>query len=198
MPNLWHVRPLQVENIMNTEILWQLFDTSAKMGIGALVTALLMMVLVSRRQINTKKVNTHSDQRRLMILEEISADVGHLSHVFAKYSSLVIEAVHYGKNWPETRKKELKMIHYELVREFKKLSDAESKLLMLGEKVLEKTLRLYGSKITNFCHQVYIGRTDIKDETIIAMKKEINVLREQFYEFLSKKYDRLLTGSVAG
>ncbi|MFT5421727.1 MAG: hypothetical protein ACI9D5_002485 [Candidatus Endobugula sp.] len=181
---------------MNADMLWQLFDTSAKVGIGALISALFMIVILHRRPPNNK-VSAHPDQRRLMILEGISADVGHLSHVFAKYSALVIEAIHYGKHWPDARKKELDMINHELVREFKKLSDAESKLLMLGERVLEKTLRLYGSKIANFRRQVYVGRTDMKDETIIAMKKDINFLREQFYDFLSKKYDRLLTGTMA-
>ncbi len=181
---------------MSTELLWQLFDTSAKIGIGVLVSALFMMVILNRRHSNTKSA-AHPDQRRLMILEGISADVGHLSHVFAKYSALVVESIHYGKHWPEARRKELELINHELVREFKKLSDAESKLLMLGEKALEKTLKLYGSKIANFRRQVYVGRTDMKDETIIAMKKDINLLREQFYEFLSKKYDRLLTGAAS-
>jgi hypothetical protein len=180
---------------MNPDMLWQLFDTSAKVGIGALISALFMIIILSRRHPQPKNTS-HPDQRRLMILEGISADVGHLSHVFAKYSALVIESIHYGKHWPDARKKELDMINHELVREFKKLADAESKLLMLGERVLEKTLRLYGSKIANFRRQVYVGRTDIKDETIIAMKKDINLLREQFYDFLSKKYDRLLTGTL--
>jgi|GEM_PF-281788 len=180
---------------MNAEILWQLFDTSAKVGIGALITALFTMLILYRRQ-SSPRSPAHPDQRRLMILEGISGDVGHLSHVFAKYTALVVESIQYGKRWPDARKKELELVNHELVREFKKLSDAESKLLMLGEKTLGKTLRLYGSKIANFRRQVYVGRTDIKDETIIAMKKDINLLREQFYEFLSKKYDRLLTGTV--
>ncbi len=181
---------------MTPDTLWQLFDTSAKIGIGALISALFMVLIISRKQTGNK-LRSHPDQRRLMILEGISGDVGHLSHVFAKYSALVIESIHYGKHWPQARQKELDLVNHELVREFKKLSDAESKLLMLGEKGLEKTLRLYGSKIANFRRQVYVGRTDIKDETIVAMKKDINLLREQFYDFLSKKYDRLLTGTVA-
>ncbi|MFT7388912.1 MAG: hypothetical protein ACI8VC_002174 [Candidatus Endobugula sp.] len=180
---------------MDTQVLWQLFDTSAKMGIGALVSVILMMLVMNRRQ-SSQKTHQHPDQRRLMILEGISTDVGNLSHVFAKYSALVIESVHHGSHWPEARKKELEVVNHELVREFKKLSDAESKLLMLGEKALEKTLRLYAAKIANFRRQVYVGRTDMKDETIIAMKKDINLLREQFYEFLSKKYDRLLSGTT--
>ncbi len=175
---------------MGTDLLWQILDTSAKIGVGALITALFAMVYMHRKQ-SAPKIAA-PDQRRLIILEAISADVGNLSHVFAKYSALAIESIRYGKHWPDSRKQELDQVNHELVKEFKKLADAESKLLMLGEKTLEKTLRLYGSKIANFRRQVYVGRTDIKDETIIAMKKDINLLREQFYDFLSKKYDRLL------
>ena len=181
---------------MSTELLWQFFDTSVKIGIGVIISMLFTLLIVHKRQ-GATRASSHPDQRRLMILEGISADVGNLSHAFAKYSALVIESTHHGKYWPEARRKELEMINHELVREFKKLSDAESKLLMLGEKALEKNLRLYGIKIANFRSQVYVGRTDIKDEEIISMKKDINLLREQFYDYLSKKYDRLLTGQSA-
>ena len=178
---------------MNPDMLWQLLDTSIKMGIGALLTALLAVFFFNRRHSHQRL--SGPDQRRLELLETISADVGNVSHIFAKYSALATEAIRYGDSWPETRKQELEQVNIELVTEFKKLSDAESKLLMLGEKALEKTLKLYGGKIANFRRQVYVGRTDLKDETIIAMKKDINLLREQFYIFLSKKYDRLLTAS---
>jgi len=76
--------------------------------------------------------------------------------------------------------------------EFKKLADAEAKLLMLGEKTMEKTLRLYGAKIALFRKQVYVGRQDISDQEIANIKSSILTLREQFYDLLSKRYDRLL------
>ena len=146
------------------------------------------MMIFYRRQ--PRPVN--AEKRRLEILESISADVGNVSHIFAKYSALTVESIRYGKRWPVARKQEHDKISQLLADEFKKLSDAESKLLMLGEKTLEKNLRLYGSKIAHFRRQVYIGRTDIKEDDILAMKRDINLLREQFYDFLSKKYDRLL------
>ncbi|RYZ80722.1 MAG: energy transducer TonB, partial [Moraxellaceae bacterium] len=79
-----------------------------------------------------------------------------------------------------------------LVKEFDQLADAEAKLLMLGEKTMEKTLRLYASRIALFRKQVYVGRTDISDQEISELKIGIMKLREQFYELLSKRYDRLL------
>ncbi|MFT6390210.1 MAG: hypothetical protein ACJAUP_003611 [Cellvibrionaceae bacterium] len=174
---------------MDTTLLWQLVDTSMKIGVGALIATMFGIILTHRRQ--PRPVN--AEQRRLEVLESIAADVGNVSHIFAKYSSLVVESIRFGSRWPDSRKQELDNISQALVDEFKKLSDAESKLLMLGEKLLEKNLRLYGAKVANFRRQVYVGRTDISEEDILAMKRDINLLREQFYDFLSKKYDRLLT-----
>ena len=174
---------------MDTSIIWQLIDTSIKVGIGVLIATMCAMMLFYRRQ---QQRPMNADKRRLEILESISADVGNVSHIFAKYSALAVESIRFGQRWPSTRKQELDSVSQLLADEFKKLSDAESKLLMLGEKTLEKNLRLYGSKIAHFRRQVYVGRTDIKEEQIVAMKRDINLLREQFYDFLSKKYDRLL------
>jgi len=174
---------------MDTTLLWQLVDTSMKIGVGALIATMFAVLIAHRRQ--PRPIN--AEQRRLEVLESIAADVGNVSHIFAKYSSLVVESIRFGSRWPDSRKQELDNISQALVDEFKKLSDAESKLLMLGEKLLEKNLRLYGSKVANFRRQVYVGRTDISEEDILAMKRDINILREQFYDFLSKKYDRLLT-----
>jgi len=174
---------------MDTTLLWQLVDTSMKVGIGILIATMFAILLFHRRQPRPVK----AEQRRLEVLESIAADVGNVSHIFAKYSALVVESIRFGSKWPDSRKQELDNISQALVDEFKKLSDAESKLLMLGEKLLEKNLRLYGSKVANFRRQVYVGRTDISEDDILALKRDINLLREQFYDFLSKKYDRLLT-----
>ena len=80
----------------------------------------------------------------------------------------------------------------ELMEEFRKMAGAEDKLLMIGEKALEKTLKLYGAKIAQFRKQVYVGRQDISEQEIVQLKQEIGQLREQFYDILSHKYDRLL------
>ncbi len=130
--------------------------------------------------------------RKIDLLEEISTNVGKVNHTFAKYSALVIESTKFGKRWPMSRKQELDRINSELVREFEKLADAEAKLLMLGEKTMEKTLRLYGAKIAFFRKQVYVGREDISEQEIADIKSGIMLLRERFYDILSHRYDKLL------
>lgn len=173
---------------MDMETLLQLSETSLKMGFGALI-AVLSSWLVMRRQ---QAQQLSPGNRRLEILEEVSANVGSVSHVFAKYSTLVVEALQIGEQWPAARKLELDAVNAELVAEFKKLAEAEAKLLMLGEKNLERSLRLYGARIALFRKQVYVGRPDITQEQIAELKQSILQVREQFYDMLSRKYDRLL------
>lgn len=174
--------------MIDNETLWQLIDTSAKVGIGAIIAAMFTLLIAKKREPR----GIQADQRRLEILETISADVGTVSHVFAKYCALVVESLRFGERWPTSRHQEMEQVTKTLAAEFEKLSDAESKLLMLGEKALEKNLRLYGAKVAQFRRQVHVGREDIAEEDILAMKRDINILREQFYDYLSKKYDRLL------
>lgn len=175
---------------MDANSLWPLLDTCIKIALGALLAAGSAWLALRYREFNHK--NNNSPGRRIQLLEEISSGVGNVSHIFAKYSSLAIESIHYGQQWPQVRKQELGVVNTDLVAEFKKISEAEAKLLMLGEKSMEKTLHLYGAKIAHFRKQVYVGRQDISTQEIADLKQAIAQLREQFYDQLSKRYDRLL------
>ena len=171
--------------------LWPIFDTLLKVTLGGGLT-LLSFWLAKRLKEKSPHEQGGGKRRKLSLLEEISYDVGNVNHSFAKYSALVIESTRFGKRWPPARKQELERINAELVTEFKKLAESEAKLLMLGEKTMEKTLRLYGAKIALFRKQVYIGRQDISEQEIAELKTGILTLREQFYDLLSRRYDRLL------
>lgn len=177
---------------MNTSDLWLVLDTSIKVSLGVGLTFLCLWASKAWRDYHVKPDN-NGQRRRINLLEEISHDVGRVNHSFAKYSSLVIESTRFGKRWPPARKQELERINTELVTEFDKLSEAEAKLLMLGEPTMEKTLRLYGANIARFRKQVYIGRQDISEQEIAELKSKIMTIREQFYELLSRRYDKLLT-----
>lgn len=174
---------------METASMWQLINASLTFGAGLLIAGMLGCIFYYRQR---QHQSFDGWRRRLEIFEGIAADVGNVSHIFSKYSALTVESIRFGKQWPPSRSRELEVVSTKLAEEFAKLSSAEANLLMLGEKVLEKNLRLYGSKIAAFRRQVYVGRTDITEDDILSMKREIALLREQFYDFLSKKYDRLL------
>lgn len=166
-------------------------DSALKILLGAGI-AIICVWAMRKVQGNQAEPKIDPKKHRIGLLEEISAKVGHVNHSFARYSSLVIESTRFGKRWPAERRQELDRINMELVREFEKLSDAEAKLLMLGEKTMEKTLRLYAARIAVFRKQVYVGRQDISEQEIAELKSAIMQLREQFYELLSRRYDKLL------
>lgn len=174
---------------MNLDAAWTLIDTTLKVGLGGIIAISAAWLFQRSRQL---KQVPQLAQRKLEILESISGSVGQVNHHFAKYSALVIESTRFGSAWPSSRRHELETINEILVREFDQLADAEAKLLMLGEKTMERTLRLYAARIALFRKQVYVGRTDISDQEISELKIGIMKLREQFYELLSKRYDRLL------
>lgn len=175
---------------MNFGELWPLLDTALKVALGSGITFLSLWLLRGPVSFQGKPT---PNNRRIEMLEEISAAVGNVNHCFAKYSALVIESTRFGANWPSPRREDLERTNAELVLAFKKLADAEAMLLMLGEKTMERTLRLYGVKIALFRKQVYMGRQDISDQEISSLKVAVLTLREQFYDLLSRRYDRLLT-----
>ncbi len=170
---------------------WAILDTLFKIAMGMMLTmASLWLTKMWRDQ--QSPVRARPEQKKIYLLEEISSEVGRVNHCFAKYSALVIESTRFGKRWPPARKHELDRINEQLVQDFEKLAAAEAKLLMLGEKTMEKTLRLYAAKIAFFRKQVYVGRQDISEQEIADIKATIMQLREQFYELLSRRYDKLL------
>lgn len=176
---------------MNAIEYWPVIDTSIKIALGASIAGLTFW-LANRTQGRFHTELESPCQRRRILLEEVSEAVGSVNHIFAKYSALVIESTRFGSRWPQARQDELTRINQELVVEFNKLAQAEAKLLMLGEKLMERTLRLYAAKIAYFRKQVYVGRQDITETEIAKLKQEVVKLREQFYDILSRKYDRLL------
>lgn len=177
---------------MSAVDLWPFIDTSMKIALGGGMAIATAWIATKWRQKNTQN-DFQPRQHRVTLFETISSDVGQVNHSFAKYSSLVIESTRFGKRWPAARKQELERVNAQLVRDFDKLAASEAKLLMLGEKTMEKTLRLYGAKIALFRKQVYIGRQDISEQEIAEIKEHIMQLRERFYDLLSVRYDRLLT-----
>jgi hypothetical protein len=173
-----------------TSDIWLILDSILKIGLGALVATACFWL--GKRWREKTPFDLSPKSKRIGLLEQISSDVGHVNHSFAKYSSLVIESTRFGKRWPPARKQELERVNSELVKEFERLSSAEARLLMLGEKNMEKTLRLYAARIALFRKQVYVGRQDISEQEIADLKISIMQLREQFYDILSRRYDKLL------
>jgi len=166
-----------------------ILDTVVKVSLGALVSGITATIIIKQKQRQAEK---SLRTRRVDTMEDIASTVGSFSHVFSKYSALIVESTRYGDQWPTQRREELERITEELVRIFQRIAEVESKLLLLGEKHLEKSLKLYAGKIAYFRKHVYVGRQDLSEEELNQIKKDIAKLREQFYDILSRRYDKAL------
>lgn len=131
------------------------------------------------------------EQTRRALLESVAQNVSEVHHVYQQFLALALEFSRQGQSWPTHRKEELRRVTDELVTVFRNLTEAEATLLLLGEKKLERALRIYGAKIVQLRRQVYAERNtftgdDIQD--IDKVRQDISELRETFYDALSSRF----------
>ncbi len=166
-----------------------LLDTTLKISLGALITGMSGYWLSGMRNTQSRKQQKIEHQRDLM--EGIAQQAEQVHHVFMKYFELMQEYMNATQNrydWSESRRSELYLVVDELVHSFNELSAAESKLLLLNEKPLYKSLRKFRSKVIFFRRHFYIDKKDLNDKEAQDIKKEVSKLREQFFDALSDRY----------
>ncbi len=166
-----------------------LLDTTIKIALGALITGFSGYWLSGMRSTQNRKQQKIEHQRDLM--EGIAQQAEQVHHVFMKYFELIQEYMNATQNrydWSESRRSELYLVVDELVQSFNELSAAESKLLLLDEKPLYKSLRKFRSKVIFFRRHFYIDKKDLNDKEAQDIKKEVSKLREQFFDALSDRY----------
>lgn len=167
------------------------FESLFAVILGAIMGGLVVF-LVYREKL--QKMQMAGQSRRISMLEAIAEHVGKVNHVFSKYASLIVEIGPKSERMSPKQQEELKSLSNELVTAYEEIAIAESKLLLLGEKRLELALKLYTSKMAQYRKQFYPGRYTQTDEAT-ASRKEINQLREQFYDLLSQRYDQTMPQS---
>ena len=171
---------------MNVEII----DTSIKIATGGLASAVFCMAWVYRLRTKGAFISERGRKKR-ELLEEVAEYVSGVHHVYKQYVALTAEFARAGEFWPKSRREELKRVSENLAAEFRNLSKAESKLLLLGEKRLEKGLRAYGSKIVSMRRVVYPEKGSMSSQDLLSLEefaKEIAKLKEAFFESLSDRY----------
>ena len=122
--------------------------------------------------------------------------VGNVHYIYQQYLALVIEFTRYGNSWPRARREELSRLTVDLVNVFGQLTEAESMLLLLGEKKLARALRGYGAKIVHIRKLVYAEREGFTGDELMSIedsKKEISQLKEVFFDSLSDRYNQKKT-----
>lgn len=163
-------------------------NTFIELTIGAAFGAMAVFFILREK---IKQYEKNTKLRRSTILEEVAGHMGKVSHVFSKYSSVLNEVGPTTERMSPKQEKELDDLSTQLVEVYEEVSIAEAKLLLLGEKTLQKALKLYSGKMALFRKQFYPGRyTDPEEAT--KMKKELSNLRSQFYDILSQRYDEAL------
>lgn len=166
-----------------------ILDTTAKVALGALIAGMSAYWLSGMRTKQNIKQQRTDHQRA--IIEGIAQQAEQVHHVFMKYFELMNEYMNATQNrydWPESRKSELYLVVDELVQCFNELTSAESKLLLLNEKRLYKSLRRFRSKVIFFRRHFYIDKKDLNEKEAQEIKREISKLREQFFDALSECY----------
>ncbi|MGK0440930.1 MAG: hypothetical protein ACJA0N_000725 [Pseudohongiellaceae bacterium] len=166
----------------------ELIETIAMLLLGTIFGGLSVYFTFKEK---LRLIQEHQSQRRTTLLEEVAEHLGKISHVYSKYASLIIEIGPKAERMSVKQQKELDELSAQLVEVFEQVSIAESKLLLLGEKRLQKSLKLYTGKMAQFRKQFYPGRFHNIDQTT-AFKKELATVRNQFYDTLSERYDEAM------
>lgn len=167
----------------------EIIDTSIKVALGALIAGLSGYWLSGMRIKQNRQQQKLDHQRDL--IEGIAQQAEQVHHIFMKYFELIQEYMNATKNrydWPQSRRSELYLVLDELVQSFNELTAAESKLLLLNEKPLYKSLRKFRSKVVFFRRHFYIDKKDLSDQEAQDIKREVSKLREQFFDALSDRY----------
>lgn len=162
-----------------------IISTGISLLLGMSFGALAMFYSLKEK---LKKYQRANASRRIGMLEQVAQHVGKVSHTFSKYSSLVNEIGPQAEGISVKQGAELENLSNDLVSVYEEISIAESKLLLLGEKRLEKAMKLYTAKMAQYRKKIYPGRYSSSEEAT-TIKKDIVSMKDQFYDILSERYD---------
>lgn len=167
-----------------------MLDAAVKIAVGMAISGVFFLIYLRRSQAVENRVGSETLRKR-QLYEQVANQVGRVHNVYQRYLALATEFTRYGQMWPRSRRDELARIGEELVEAFHHLTEAESTLLLLGEKRLERSLRIYGAKIVSLRRQIYADKKDLTGEDmqiVDDLKKEISQLKEGFFDALSVRY----------
>lgn len=167
-----------------------MIDAGIKVASGMLISGVLFLIYLQRYQILGKR-STDELSRRRGLLEQVAEQVGQVHYAYQQYLGLATEFTRYGQRWPQSRRDEFARAGEELANVFLNLTQAESTLLLLGEKRLEKSLRIYGAKIIHLRRLIHAEKRHWSGEetqSLETIKNEISLLKERFFDALSVRY----------
>jgi hypothetical protein len=169
----------------------EVIDSAIKIGLGGLIT-LIGTIFVTKT--NHKHDNDKENAKRYYdALELVGSNIEEITHVTLRYWAIVIEWVRndkLGLSLSEKRQAELERTKSDLFDQFKNLTVAESKLLLLDLTEQSKLLREYGEFITELRRKYYDGKENITEDDMKKVRLDLLQKRERLFKSLSVAYTK--------
>lgn len=163
----------------------EVIDTAVKIGLGGAIT-IIGTFLVTR--LNHKhEYRKEKSKRYFDLLEQTSSLIEETTHVSLRYWALVNEWVYHGELSPH-REDELERTKANLFNEFKSLTVAESKLLLLGLIKPATILREYGVHLSKMRSYYFVGKKGLTKDNMAEIRTTLLSKREELFKELSNAY----------
>jgi len=173
---------------MATSII-EVIDTGVKIGLGSLITLVGTYVVT---KINHKHDHDKESRKRFYdSLEVVGANIEEITHIALRYWALIIEWSRnneQGMGLTSKRQDELEKTKNDLFDQFKNLTVAESKLLLLNLSKQSKLVREYGEFITELRRKYYEGKNGLTEEDMKSVRLTLLQKREKLFESLAEAY----------
>lgn len=169
-----------------------ILDTAVKIGIGALISGLSTYFVTRLQQKGELEKERRSRQAEL--LQGIAEQVEIINHIYLKYWSFTTDAIknkRLKKPINKDKQQERENVKSELFHAFKELTNAEAKLMLMGESKASHLMRDYGENVASFRKVVNTDNEEISEEEIQQWKDKIFELRKQFFDELSRIYKKI-------
>ncbi|MBF9000559.1 hypothetical protein [Vibrio nitrifigilis] len=169
----------------------QVIDTAIKIGLGSLITLIGTFLVTWLNHRNERK--KESRKRFYDSLESVSSNIEEVTHVSLCYWALIIEWVRnnkQGMGLTEKRSEELERTKSELFDQFKSLTVAESKLMLLGLTNISTQVRDYGEFLKDLRRKYYDGNKSLNESDMDNVRQELLQKRKTIFEALAKSYKK--------
>ena len=168
----------------------EIVDTAIKIGLGALISGTAAFLIA--RLNHAKEIEKARTNRRRELLEEIAEKVEKFNSATIRYWAILRERVEYEEQHaplPPLREEEWKAADETLNNSFEEITNAESKLLLLGEEQSQALLREYIQDVSDFSTKSFPARSVTLSE-VGEFKTGFLRARKEFFATLSVIYKR--------
>jgi hypothetical protein len=168
----------------------EIIDTAIKIGLGALISGAAAFLIA--RLNHSKEMEKSRANRRRELLEEIAERTEKFNSATVRYWAITDERVQCearNEPLPALRQEEWKTADELLNNSFEEATNAEAKLLLLGEEECQTLLREYVGEISAFSYESFLPRS-VSKSRVDEFKATFLRQRKAFFAGLSAIYKR--------